>query len=304
MTIVKVLNNVKPDIVMYHGLLAPGFKTLALWTRVKKIPAILHIDSWHGDKPRTSWKQKLKGIVYRFFYEAAFAAGRRCRDYLISLGFPPDRIWLGCDVVDNDYFARSAEHVRLNPNLREKEGLPEKYFLCVARYSWQKDHATLLKAYRKYLDMEGTWKLVLIGDGPLKNSIEELITMLNLENYVIQKGWIGYDRIPIYYAFSECLILPSVSESWGLVANEAAACGLPLILSDKCGCVPELCHHDVNGFVFRTGDYEELAKYMLKMSSGEIDLEAFGKKSKVLVSNLSPENWASTVLEIVEFLKA
>lgn len=298
--IVRALDRIRPKVIMFHGLLEPGFKTLALWSMLKRIPAVLHIDSWYGDKIRRELIQKVKGFIYRFVYKAAFTSGARGREYLISMGFPSTKIWTGCDVVDNDYFAEESEKARLNSKDKAILGLPREYFLCVARYSNVKGHHILLKSFRKYKDLGGKWDLVLIGEGPLRDEIWRKIEFLNLQSFVIQKGWISYDILPKYYAYAGCLILPSISEPWGLVANEAAACGLPLILSDKCGCVPELCQHGLNGFVFEAGDAEELAEYMLKISSGEVDLVSFGNKSRELVSKLTPHTWAETVIDIVK----
>ena len=220
------------------------------------------------------------------------------KNILLSMGYPEKNIFEGCDVVDNQYFKERSSSYRNQEVTREKEGLPENYFLVVARYAHEKDHQTLLQAYRKYLDLGFDWKLVLVGEGPLKELIENLIKSLNLTDQVIQRGWISYEKIPIYYAFAQCLILPSSSEPWGLVANEAAACGLPLILSDRCGCVPELCIPGMNGFVFESGDSEKLCEYMGRISHGSVNLRAFGKKSTELVSSFSLESWALKVLEI------
>ncbi len=283
---------------MYHGLLAPGFQAIALWSKFKNIPGILHFDSWSDNKDRVSWQQVLKGNIYKFFYQHAFVAGKFSKDYLISMGYPKDKITLGCDVVDNNYFMEKSLYFKRFIKYRNSEGLPENYFLVVARYSAEKDHFTLLKAYKKYIDSGFDWKLVIIGEGPLREDIKRLIGTLKLDDHVIQKGWISYDRIPIYYSFARCLILPSQSEPWGLVANEAAACGLPLILSNKCGCVPELCVPGVNGFVFEAGDPVDLADCMRKISDGSVDLLVFGKKSTELVSPFTLESWASKVLEI------
>jgi 1,2-diacylglycerol 3-alpha-glucosyltransferase len=301
--LIKTLNEINPDIVMYHGLLEPGFQAIALWSKIRNIPAILHHDSWHDNKSRIPWLQLSKGKLYKYVYQYAFVAGRYSKDYLISMGYPEENIFSGCDVVDNDYFRENSAKFSHQEVFREKEGLPEKYFLVVARYSPAKDHATLLEAYKKYLDSGGDWHLVLIGEGPLKEQIKEHIKALNLAGQVIQRGWISYERMPLYYAFAKCLILPSSSEPWGLVANEAAACGLPLILSDKCGCVPELCIPGVNGFVFESGNVQELSGCMQKISNDSVDLIAFGKKSKGLVSSLTFESWALQVLKIKKLIQ-
>ena len=300
--LIRTLNEINPDVVMYHGLSEPGFKAIGIWSKLNKVPGILHFDSWQDNKRRVQWQQIIKGKVYGFFYKYAFVAGKHSKDYLISMGYPAQNVISGCDVVDNDFFYKQSSSYKNQELKREQEGLPENYFLVVARYSPEKDHQTLLKAYRKYLNLGFDWKLVLIGEGPLKEQIGNLIKSLNLADQVIQRGWISYEKIPIYYAFARCLILPSSSEPWGLVANEAAACGLPLIISNKCGCVPELCIPGMNGFVFESGDSENLCEYMGKISHGNVDLRAFGDKSRELVSSFSLKSWALKVMEIKSLL--
>jgi 1,2-diacylglycerol 3-alpha-glucosyltransferase len=300
--LIKTLDDINPDIIMYHGLLEPGFQAIAVWSKVNNIPAILHHDSWHDNKSRIPWLQYAKGKLYRYFYQYAFVAGRYSKDYLISMGYPEKNIFLGCDVVDNDYFKEKSAKFREQEVFREREGLPANYFLVVARYSPEKDHATLLEAYKQYVDSGGDWKLVLIGEGPLRDQIKDQIDALGLANNVIQRGWISYEKMPLYYAFAKCLILPSSSEPWGLVANEAAACGLPLILSNKCGCVPELCQPGVNGFVFESANVEKLSECMKNISNNSVDLSAFGVKSRELVSTLTFENWALQVLKMKEII--
>jgi 1,2-diacylglycerol 3-alpha-glucosyltransferase len=300
----KTLNDLNPQVVMYPGVLEPGYQTVAVWSKLKNVPGILHYDTWHDYKPRVPWQQFLKGSIYNYFYKYAFVAGQHSKDYLISMGFPEQNISVGCDVVDNDYFKEKSMSFKNQTILREQEGLQENYFLVVARYSPEKDHKTLLQAYRQYLDRGFDWQLVLIGEGPIRQSIEDQINTLNLADHVIQKGWISYPKIPIYYAFARCLILPSSSEPWGLAVNEAAACGLPLILSNKCGCAPELCMPGRNGFIFEAGDAEQLCECMTRMADGSVDLAAFGEQSRELVAPFTFENWARKVLEIKKLLLA
>jgi hypothetical protein len=97
----SMLDNIRPDILVFHGLLSPGFKTMALWAKCHGVPAVLHIDSTYSDAHRTWWRQLMKAQIYRQLFVAAFASGERTRNYLQSLGFSENVIWTGGDVVDN-----------------------------------------------------------------------------------------------------------------------------------------------------------------------------------------------------------
>jgi glycosyltransferase involved in cell wall biosynthesis len=110
----------------------------------------------------------------------------------------------------------------------------------------------------------------------------------------------SYEELPSIYAYAKCFILASKSETWGLVVNEAAATGLPLIISQNCGCVPDMCLDGINGFTFRSGNVDQLAYHMLNISAGEVDLDEFGCMSQRLVARWTPENWAEALVDCTD----
>jgi glycosyltransferase involved in cell wall biosynthesis len=85
------------------------------------------------------------------------------------------------------------------------------------------------------------WDLVLLGDGPLKADLCRLIDDLRIRNRVLMPGFKQYEELPAYYALARAFVHASATEQWGLVVNEASASGLPVIVSNRCGCVPEWC---------------------------------------------------------------
>lgn len=78
------------------------------------------------------------------------------------------------------------------------------------------------------------------------------------------------------------------------------ACGLPVLVSRHCGCLPELCHRGINGFDFNPLKVEELAGLMLRVSGGEVDLEAMGAASRRLIANYSLETWIQALTDCIE----
>jgi glycosyltransferase involved in cell wall biosynthesis len=119
--------------------------------------------------------------------------------------------------------------------------LPEKYLLFVGRFIEVKNLTRLLEAFGRAGDDEVVrgWKLVLAGDGPLRGEIERAVQTEPLRGRVVLPGMVPTCNLPQLYARAAALILPSIVETWGLVVNEAAACGLPLAVSERCGCWPE-----------------------------------------------------------------
>ena len=78
-------------------------------------------------------------------------------------------------------------------------------------------------------------------------------------------GFKPYDELPVYYALANAFVHASTTEQWGLVVNEAIASGLPVIVSNRCGCAPELVNG--NGFTFDPTNEHELTARLLEMAS-------------------------------------
>ncbi len=110
------------------------------------------------------------------------------------------------------------------------------------------------------------WSLVLLGDGPLKSDLCHLISDLGLQDSVLLPGFKQYDELPAYYGLASAFIHASTTEQWGLVVNEAMAAGLPVLVSNRCGCAMDLVKEGVNGFTFDPFNVEQLADLMLKIS--------------------------------------
>ena len=104
-------------------------------------------------------------------------------------------------------------------------------------------------------------------------------------------GFKRYDELPLYYAGAGAFIHASTTEQWGLVVNEAIASGLPVIVSDRCGCVPELVNG--NGFTFDPFDEQELAARLLEMAwLSDHDLECFAEASRRIAARFRPDRFA------------
>ncbi len=226
--------------------------------------------------------------------------GYRSHQYLHSLGLPETAIWRGLYVVDNDHFSPGAAAAQGQRSaLREQFRLPEDYFVTVTRLSPEKNLLRLLHAFSRYRAGGERWQLVIVGTGPQEAQIKQLAATL-APGEVHFLGWLQYEELPALYGLARCFVLASASEPWGLVVNEAMACGLPVLVSRHCGCLPELCHRGINGFDFNPLKVEELAGLMLRVSGGEVDLEAMGAASRRLIANYSLETWIQALTDCIE----
>ncbi len=291
----ELMDNEMPDMVMTVGYRSLSVLKSAWWARRNGLPVVLLTDSTVDDRPRVKWKEWGKSFIVKRLYDAVFAAGERSSEYASSLGIAENMIWRGVDVVDNEHFAISSE------KWQKPDGFPEKCFLAVTRLSHEKNLPRLLSAFKIYRKNGGTWGLIIAGTGLEEERLKDEVPD-GLEKFVHWHGWAAYDELPSLYHAASCFVLPSVSEPWGLVVNEAMAARLPVLVSQRCGCVPELCHDGANGYAFDPFDLDGLAALMLRMSSGEVDLASMGNRSREIISAFTPESWARTVLRIAERL--
>ncbi|MGA6828438.1 glycosyltransferase [Nitrospira sp. NS4] len=300
--VTRWLNDSDPQAVVITGYYYPAMRAAARWAKKHGRASIFMGDSQWVDRRRNLLKERLKGWWVQRHYDAAFAAGERTVAYLMRMGFPRERIWTGYDVVANQDFADGAAAARLQADtIRRRLGLPEQYFLFVGRFAPEKNLPRLLEAYAGYRAAAGhrgrAWGLVLVGSGPQEPMLREQAR--NLPD-VVFSGFQQGDTVSAYYGLASCLVLPSVSETWGLVVNEAMAAGLPVLVSHRCGCVPELVRPGVNGYVCDPLDTGGMTWLMAVMSSDVADLRAMGEASRQIVALYTPETWARTLADCIE----
>jgi len=120
-------------------------------------------------------------------------------------------------------------------------------------------------------------KLILVGDGPDRSECERLSRQLELCDKVKFLG--KQDGLVEILSSSDLFLIPSQSESFGLAALEAMACGLPVI-SSSVGGLPELVKHNETGFIAEIGDVDRMAKYALELLSNEKKYKLFSENSR------------------------
>jgi glycosyltransferase involved in cell wall biosynthesis len=298
----RALSQVHPRAVVSHGWGVRSALTLDLWAFARRIPLVVMSDSTERDASRTWLAEKVKTrIVSRC--AAAFVSGSSAARYVEKLGMSPDRVFPGCDVVDNRHFERGALAARANRDLmRQRLAAPARFFLACARFIEKKNLFRMMEAYARYRLFAGpeAWSLVVVGDGPLRPQLEEHRENLGMNECVLMPGCKSYDELPAWYGLASAFVHASTTEQWGLVVNEAMAAGLPVLVSERCGCVPDLVRPGVNGFAFDPYDVAQLAELMLKVSSGGCDRNAMGRAGQEFIRDWGPERFADGLVGAVE----
>ncbi|MCL4840459.1 MAG: glycosyltransferase [Bryobacteraceae bacterium] len=288
----------------FDGVLVPGYTgtaalALAVWAKTKKWQTILLTDSTLGDKKRQTVAEILKRCIVARLFDVAIVSGRRAAAYAERLGFDTPRRGYYCDVVDNDWFARMAAEARGSGADIERERIG-KHFLYVGRLAPEKNLVKLIEAFAKYREMGGTWDLNLIGTGPMLKTLLAVVVNSQLVPCVHFLGARVTSDLPGHYARAEALILPSKRETWGLVVNEAMACQLPILVSERCGCADDLVEPDGNGWTFDPLVPGGLAALMLRMERlPDVERQRLGNRSRTLIAGYSPRAFADEVVRML-----
>lgn len=292
------LNELRPETV-----LVPGYYTLPaiaalLWARLHAKRAILMTESTRDDHPRKPFVEFAKGAILSRAFHAAITGGKRQAAYAKDLGFRAANIAGLYDVVGNEYFAEQADYHRERTQRRDWN-LPERFFLYVGRLSAEKNLAALIDAFAAYRQQGGSLSLVLVGDGPQASALRRQAEQLGVAEHVVFAGLKDSREIGPYYAFAEWFVLPSLLDPWGLVVNEAMAAGLPVLVSDRCGCSDDLVEDGHNGFRFDPTQQTALLQALLRTSElTALQRAAMAEKSREIISRYSPRLWAEEVVRI------
>jgi 1,2-diacylglycerol 3-alpha-glucosyltransferase len=302
--VAEALTRQRPDCVCLNGYASPMALGALHWCLLNRVPSVLMSESTVWDEPRKSWKEWLKSQIVRLC-ASALVGGTPHADYMIKLGMPPERTFLGYDVVDNDYLQSAAKKIKnIGLEIRKTHHLPDKYFIACARFTPKKNLPALVEAYARYRKLcradSTPWDLVILGDGPGRAALLELRTQLGLEQNVHLVGAKTYHDLPTYYSLASAFIHASSTEQWGLVVNEAMASGLPVLVSNRCGCATDLVHEGVNGFTFDPYQVEDIAQKMLQISTLESQLATMGRASEEIIAKWSPQRFAEGLSQAVE----
>jgi 1,2-diacylglycerol 3-alpha-glucosyltransferase len=294
----RVLGQVRPDVLAVAGYGDANMRHATRAARRLGARTILMSDSQARDWPRKWWRERLKRRWVSRHFDAAFVSGASAASYVESLGIPAHRIWRGYDVVDNRYFATQANAAREDVDrLRESWGLPRNFFLFVGRFIPEKNLPRLIDGFRAVAQRPSCqdWGLVLVGSGPLEEALRAQAAALGGRVHFL--GFQQADKLPSLYALASALVLPSVSESWGLTANEAMACGLPVIVSSQCGCAADLVFPGVNGFIVDPRRADSLAAALDGVASDPIRRHRYGVESTRIIQSFSTETWSQALMD-------
>lgn len=261
------LSQINPDVLIAGAIAFPSGALSVSWAMKNKKRVVCFDDAKIEAVKRSGIVNYIKHSVYYGVYAMLYPSpdweptGR-------FWNFVAEQMFYGIDVVDNEFWQDYTGKIPMGN---------KRYFLAVGRQIQQKNFFHIVRSYKKYYDEHGSRKafpLVMVGDGPEHGKIAQFVREQGLESMVKLMPFKSQTELKQIYHDAELLILSSSSETWGLVINEAMACGLPVISSNECGATHTLIKDGVNGFSFSLADEDSLFKKMCQYNELSDDCKA------------------------------
>jgi glycosyltransferase involved in cell wall biosynthesis len=285
---VQVASQCRPDAVIISGYNYLPTWSLLAWAKTSGKPVALWFESNTFDRPRHLVKEFIKR-VFLCGCDVGHVYGTSNRRYLEDLGMKSSAIVEKRATVDWGLF--SKRRAEFHSGFRR--------FVYVGRFSPEKNLLRLLDAFG-IVRSKTRAELLMVGYGPDEPRLRQKTHDLGLEESVVFAGAKTQDEVCMTLAECDCLVLPSLSETWGLVANEALCVGLPVILSDRCGCALDL-GLEGTGWIVGAEDTDGLAETMLTVSKLSVeDLRRMGQAAVSMAGEYSPEKCAARILASLE----
>jgi glycosyltransferase involved in cell wall biosynthesis len=247
----RALRDFDPQVIVVGGYHHPTSYVVLAYARLKRRKLILWFESTGFDtRPRS----RLRAIIKQWFMSQCsgfLVPGIASEEYLLSLGIPAERIYRSPNSIDVNLFEATADIYRTEDHrraFRQQHGLPEHVIMFVGRFSPEKGFPLLVEIVERLQKSGQNVGLLIIGDGPRREEYKKLVERLTPGSALLL-GFVQPSDLPFFYAQADLLLVPSVSEPWGFVVQEALACRLPVVCSRHVGSAYDLIKNGETGFV-------------------------------------------------------
>ena len=282
--IVRALTDARPSVVVVSGWSTFAAQAAIAWCRLRHVPYVLVVES-HDEGPRSSWRRRVKNTVVPSVVQNAsgvLVTGTLARNSMIARGASPARVHVFANTIDVEELGERADRLaERRSELRSELAaeVDDVVVLSVARLAPEKGLDVLVRAVADANDPR--LLLLLAGDGPERVRLERLVAELGVR--AVFAGDIEWEKLVQLYVAADVFALLSEREPWAVVVNEAAACGLPLVLSDRVGAAHDLLVDGENGFRVPAGDVDAAARALRALASDPTMRGAQGVRSREVV---------------------
>lgn len=257
------------DVLWVHGYATANSLHAMLAARALGIRVMLRAESWLRDRGRSASKLAAKGLFFlglESLVDAVLPIGTLNAEYWSH--YFGDRVpqFLVPYAVDNSYFSeRASRAAPMRFELQRELALEptRPVILFASKLQERKNCTHLIDAYARLSasGMQPMPYLVIVGDGEERASLERQAAATSLDT-IRFAGFRNQSEMPRFFDLANVFVLPSRHEPWGLIVNEAMNAARPVIVSDECGCAPDLVEEGANGFIFPTGNIDALAEVL------------------------------------------
>jgi len=272
----------------FDAFLVTGWYLKAHWQAIRachkyRIPVMVRGDSQLGT-PRGWFKQWVKEILYPRLlrqFDVCLYVGQKNREYLEHYGVPAERLFFSPHCIDNDRFSLLSNQAN-RQKFRDSLGIRNDVYtvLFAGKFLDRKRPIDLINALQILLNRGMKVCGLLAGDGPLKLLLVEQGKQQGVPLYFL--GFRNQSELPVVYKAADVFVLPSEgSETWGLVVNEALACGTPVVVADAVGCAADLVDSVDTGEVFSVGDIVGLANALQSVLTNRQEYRGMQNKIKL-----------------------
>lgn len=280
------LKEFKPQLIISNGL---GFRSLVVLTYciIFSIPFIPWVCMTNHTERNIS---QVRRLIRKFILKHAKSVCTNLTEgqsYLLkNFSIEPNKIFTTPYVINVSTFHQKVEIEKKNiANFRKKNSLHEFIFLYVGQMIARKGIHELIKSLISLEEETKDIFSILFVGGKLDDTlfnilIKNKISFLNI-------SFVQPNELPIYYASADALIFPSLEDEWGIVLNEAASAGLPIISSKYAGATMDIVKNGINGYIIDPLEKNNISETLkLTLSLSKNDLNKMGQNSLKIIKNL------------------
>jgi glycosyltransferase involved in cell wall biosynthesis len=285
------LGQARPDVVALSGWSTFASQAALLWCRFRRVPYVLLVES-HDAGPKAGWRRSVKKTVVPPIVRGAssvLVVGSLARESMLALGADRDRVRVFANTIDVGAWAERADSLaNRRSELRAAFGLADGdlVVVSVARLAPEKGLDAMLRA-----SAAAGVRSLLVGSGSERARLEAMAPE------AVFTGELPADRVAEAYVSADIFALLSAHEPWGVAVNEAAASGLPLVLSDRVGAAADLLRDGENGVLVPYGDTDAAAGAFRSLAGDPQLRRSYGARSRELVSSWSYEPSVEALVE-------
>ena len=291
-----LLLRLRPTIVVSTSWETPAHYLMVLYGRFLRFKRVLWAGTFlYRKHSRNPIVWRIKSWYIKQFH-AYLSYGSGAADYLVEHGAKPERIAVGFNTVDINFFIRRAEEFRRSDGLKRlRKDYPGRIILYVGRFLNFKGADLLLDALSQ---MKGQgWTCLLIGWGPEEKRLREQCASLKLKDKVQFIDYFPAEKLVEYYVLARVLVVPSRVEPWGLVVNEGMACGTPVVVSNGAGSSLDLIEEGETGFRYPCNQTMKLAEILDHIMRDDALCQTISKNALGKIRNYTPEYYAQNLMK-------